>query len=67
MNKNLYISECLICGGKNNVLYSSLEMDASIGYYCISCDELYIFDDYEKPIEYEQDLKNIRKQYKKNQ
>ena len=62
MRKQDFKFECK-CGAKASkiIMYSSFKLDEIVGYYCASCENIYIFDGYSKPQTFEKDLVNFRK------
>lgn len=62
MNKLDFLMKCEKCGKDDIVIYSSV-ITEMIGYFCIKCKQIYMFDKYEKLENYDEDLKRLRHEY----
>lgn len=65
MKKSDFQMICEECCKDEIVIYSSI-IRSMIGYYCIICKKLFMFDGYTKLDTYDEDLKRLRQEYSKS-
>lgn len=56
---------CEECGNDDIVIYSSIQRSL-IGFYCINCEKIFMFDGYQKLDTHDEDLERLRQEYSKS-
>lgn len=62
MKKSDFRLLCEECSTDEVIIYSNVQRSL-IGYYCINCKKIFMFDEYEKLDSYNEDLRKLREEY----